>query len=37
MLDREWVSLTDPDEPHERYLFDVSFLTSSYSCIYGQG
>ncbi|WP_341252815.1 hypothetical protein [Euzebya pacifica] len=37
MLDREWVSLTDPDEPHERYLFDVSFLTSNYSCIYGQG
>ncbi|MGI9016833.1 MAG: hypothetical protein ACR2HR_06990 [Euzebya sp.] len=37
MLDREWVSLTDPDEPHERYVFDVSFLTSSYSCIYGQG
>ncbi|WP_370324098.1 hypothetical protein [Euzebya sp.] len=37
MLDREWVSLTDPEEPHDRYLFDVSFLTSSYSCIYGQG
>ena len=37
MLDREWVSLTDPDEPHERYVFDVSFLTSRYGCIYGQG
>lgn len=37
MLDREWVSLTDPDEPRERYLFDVSFLTSTYACIYGQG
>lgn len=37
MLDREWVSVTDPDEPHERYVFDVSFLTSTYACIYGQG
>jgi hypothetical protein len=37
MLDREWVSITDPDEPHERYLFDLSFLTSTYACIYGQG
>ena len=37
MLDREWVSLTDPDEPHDRYVFDVSFLTSTYACIYGQG
>lgn len=37
MLDREWISLTDADEPHERYLFDVSFLSSSYACIYGQG
>jgi hypothetical protein len=37
MLDREWISLTDPDEPHDRYVFDVSFLFSSYSCIYGQG
>lgn len=37
MLDREWVSLTDPDQPHDRYLFDVSFLTSNYACIYGKG
>ncbi len=37
MLDREWVSLTDAAEPRERYLFDVSFLASSYSCIYGRG
>jgi hypothetical protein len=37
MLDREWVSVTDPDEPHERYVFDVSFLVSTYGCIYGQG
>lgn len=37
MLDREWVSLTDPVEPHDRYLFDVSFLTSTYGCVYGAG
>lgn len=37
MLDREWVSISDPDEPHERYLFDISFLTSDYTCIYGNG
>ena len=37
MLDREWVSLLDPEEPHDRYLFDVSFLTSTYACIYGRG
>jgi hypothetical protein len=37
MLDREWISIIDPDEPHERYVFDVSFLLSSYTCIYGQG
>lgn len=37
MLQREWVSLTDPEDPHERYVFDVSFLLSSYTCIYGRG
>lgn len=37
MLEREWISITDPDEPHERYVFDVSFLLSDYTCIYGQG
>lgn len=37
MLEREWVSLTNPEDPHDRYVFDVSFLLSSYSCIYGQG
>ncbi|CAN5117984.1 hypothetical protein BH20ACT8_BH20ACT8_04100 [soil metagenome] len=37
MLDREWVSVVDPDDPHERYVFDVSFLLSSYTCIYGRG
>ena len=37
MLEREWVSLTNPEDPHDRYVFDVSFLLSSYTCIYGQG
>lgn len=37
MLDREWVSIIDPDAPHERYVFDVSFLLSTYRCIFGAG
>ena len=37
MLNREWVSITDPDDDHRRYTFDVSFLLSSYQCIYGAG
>ncbi len=37
MLDREWISITDPAEVHERYVFDVSFLLSRYTCIYGRG
>ena len=36
-LEREWVTVTDPDDDHVRYTFDVSFLLSSYRCIYGQG
>lgn len=37
MLDREWLSILDPADHHDRYLFDVSFLLSDYRCIYGQG
>lgn len=37
MLEREWVSLRDPDDDHLRYTFDVSFLLSPYTCIYGAG
>lgn len=36
-LDREWVTLRDPHDVHRRYTFDVSFLLSSYTCIYGAG
>ncbi len=37
LLEREWVTLRDPDDNHRRYTFDVSFLLSSYTCIYGAG
>lgn len=37
MLEREWVSVRDPDDDRVRYTFDVSFLLSSYTCIYGAG
>lgn len=33
---REWLSLEDPYE-HRTWLFDVTFLTSSWTCIYGAG
>ncbi len=36
-LDREWVTVRDPDDPHVHYTFDVSFLLSGYTCIYGAG
>ena len=32
----EWVSFEDPDEDRT-WLFDVTFLTSSWSCIFGRG
>lgn len=37
MLEREWVSIRDPADPHLRYTFDVTFLLSGYRCIYGAG
>ena len=37
MLEREWVSVRDPEDDGRRYTFDVSFLLLSYTCIYGQG
>jgi hypothetical protein len=33
---REWVSFEDPDE-ERTWVFDVTFLTSNWSCIYGNG
>lgn len=37
MLDREWISLYDPGAPGDRYVFDVTFLLSHHTCIYGRG
>jgi len=37
VLEREWVTIADPEDEYRRYTFDVSFLLSSYTCIYGQG
>lgn len=33
---REWLSFEDPTE-HRTWLFDVTFLTSDWRCIYGEG
>jgi len=33
---REWVSFEDPRE-ERTWVFDVSFLTSNWTCIYGNG
>src|ERR1700704_226415 len=32
----EWLSFEDPDE-ERTWVFDLTFLTSSWTCIYGQG
>ena len=32
----EWVSFEDPDEDRT-WLFDVTFLTSNWNCIFGRG
>ena len=32
----EWVSFEDPDE-QRTWIFDVTFLTSNYTCIFGRG
>jgi hypothetical protein len=34
--DREWISFEDEDEART-WVFDVTFLTSSWTCIFGQG
>ena len=34
--DREWLSYEDPIE-HRTWLFDITFLTSNWTCIYGAG
>jgi hypothetical protein len=37
LLRREWITLVSPDDDHLHYTFDVSFLLSGYTCIYGAG
>ncbi len=37
LVEREWVSVRDPEDDHRLYTFDVSFLLSGYRCIYGAG
>jgi hypothetical protein len=37
LLEREWVTVVDPEDDHRHYTFDVSFLLSGYTCIYGAG
>jgi hypothetical protein len=34
---REWVTFDDPDEKGRRWQIDVTFLTSSWQCIFGCG
>lgn len=34
---RTWVEFTDPDEPGQRFRCDLSWLTSSYGCLFGTG
>ena len=34
--DREWLSFEDEGE-HRTWLFDITFLTSNWTCIYGAG
>jgi len=34
---REWVEFDDPDEEGRRWQIDVTFLTSSWTCIFGCG
>ncbi|HAX04776.1 MAG TPA: hypothetical protein DCX77_03790 [Acidimicrobiaceae bacterium] len=34
--DREWLSFEDPAE-HRTWLFDITFLASAWTCIYGAG
>lgn len=34
---RHWVEFVDPDEPDQTYRCDLTWLTSRWSCIFGQG
>ncbi|MGL4745980.1 MAG: hypothetical protein ACRCXL_16545 [Dermatophilaceae bacterium] len=34
---RTWAEFTDPDEPGQRFRIDLTWLTSSWTCIFGSG
>jgi hypothetical protein len=34
---RTWAEFTDPADPDQRYRVDLTFLTSSWTCIFGSG
>lgn len=37
METREWFAIPDPNEPGRTWSFDVTFLSSRWTCIYGDG
>ena len=36
-FDRDWVEFIDPENPHHLYKCDLTWLTSNWNCIYGNG
>ena len=34
---RDWIEFSDPDSPEEIYKCDLTWLTSNWTCIYGDG
>jgi hypothetical protein len=36
-IPRRWVEFPDPADPHQRFRCDLTWLTSSWSCIFGSG
>lgn len=34
---RAWIEFTDPDDPRQLFRCDLTWLTSSWTCIFGQG
>ena len=36
-FDRDWVEFADPENPDHLYKCDLTWLTSNWNCIYGNG
>ena len=34
---RAWIEFPDPDDPDQMFRCDLTWLTSAYTCIFGQG